>query len=176
MRLSISAALLLLGVAWTAPSHAAGEHQLARLTPHRLTVDRVIVLKSARELYLIAGSHIVRNYRIALGRYPSGHKIKQGDSRTPEGRYTLDFKLDDSAFHRAIHISYPNEADRERADVLGVDPGGQIMIHGLPPDWTARSLGHPNIDWTNGCIAVTNAEIDEISKLVPTGTPIEIYP
>lgn len=138
--------------------------------------DRVVVVKHERRLYLMRGSRVLRTYRVALGRYPKGHKLSQGDARTPEGRYTLDYKLVDSAFHRAIHISYPNPNDVSRAQTLGVSPGGQIMIHGMPNEKTERDVGHPSLDWTQGCIAVTNREIEEIWASIEEGTPIEIMP
>ena len=138
--------------------------------------DRVVVVKHERRLYLMRGRRVLRSYRVALGRYPKGHKISEGDARTPEGRYTLDYKLVDSAFHRAIHISYPNANDLQRAQTLGVSPGGQIMIHGLPNEKTVHDVGHPSLDWTQGCIAVTNREIEEIWASVEEGTPIEIIP
>jgi murein L,D-transpeptidase YafK len=148
--------------------------QTARLTP--LKADRVVVLKGERKLVLMHGDRVLRVFRVALGRYPQGHKTRQGDARTPEGEYTLDFKLKDSAFYRAIHISYPNHKDISKAEALGVDPGGKIMIHGLPNKMPVARVGHPSIDWTQGCIAVTNREMDIIWKMVDAGTPIEIHP
>lgn len=139
-------------------------------------VDEVVVVKAERRLYLLNRGRVVRDYRVALGRYPVGHKLKSGDARTPEGRYIIDRRLRDSAFHRALHISYPNEEDLERAKFLGVNPGGAIMVHGLADGWTARQLGHPKLDWTQGCIAVTNREIEEIWSAVPDETPITIHP
>ena len=118
---------------------------------------------------LLHGESVVRSYRIALGAVPSGHKEREGDGRTPEGVYVIDRRNPKSAYHLSLHISYPNEADRERARALGVDPGGDIMIHGMPNGGEARSG-----DWTRGCIAVTNAEIEEIWELVADGTVIEI--
>lgn len=144
------------------------------LTPYK--VDRVVVLKSERKLVLMSGDYVTRVYQVALGRYPSGHKSRQGDAKTPEGEYTLDFKLENSAFHKAIRISYPNARDRARAAAAGVDPGGKIMIHGLPNKLNASRVGHPSLDWTQGCIAVTNKEIEEIWNMVKIGTPIEIHP
>lgn len=138
--------------------------------------DRVVIVKHERRLYLMRGTRVLRSYRVALGRYPRGHKLSRGDARTPEGRYTLDYKLVESAFYRAIHISYPNANDVARARSLGVSPGGQIMIHGLPNEKSARDVGHPSLDWTQGCIAVTNREIEEIWASVEEGTPIEIMP
>ena len=148
--------------------------QSAMFTPYK--VDRVVVLKSERKLVLMSGDYVLRVYQVALGRYPSGHKARQGDAKTPEGEYTLDFKLRKSGFHKAIHISYPNARDRARAAAAGVDPGGKIMIHGLPNKLKAARVGHPSIDWTQGCIAVTDKEIDEIWNMVKIGTPIEIHP
>ena len=134
-------------------------------------VNRVVVRKSRREMLLLHGDSVVRTYRISLGRAPLGHKEREGDGRTPEGRYLIDRRNPKSAYHLSLHISYPNESDRERAQSLGLDPGCDIMIHGLP------NSGAPKIgDWTQGCIAVTDAEIDEIWGLVADGTPIEIMP
>jgi murein L,D-transpeptidase YafK len=156
-----------------APVRAA-DGQVAMIAPFK--VDRVVVLKSQRELVLMSGDYVLRVYRVALGRNAGGPKMFEGDGRTPEGTYTLDFKLRDSAFYKAIHISYPNETDVARAESFGLGPGGKIMIHGLPNDMTAERVGHPEIDWTEGCIAVANDEIDEIWQMVETGTPIEILP
>jgi murein L,D-transpeptidase YafK len=138
--------------------------------------DRVVVLKTERKLILMQGDYVLSVYRIALGRYPTGHKQQEGDSKTPEGSYTLDYKLKDSDFYRAIRVSYPNDQDISYARERGVDPGGKIMIHGLPNKLSATRVGHPSIDWTQGCIAVTNREMDEIWGMVDPGTPIEIHP
>jgi len=134
-------------------------------------VTRVVVNKGRREMLLLSGESVVRTYRIALGRDPVGHKMQEGDGRTPEGCYTIDRRNPRSAYHLSLHISYPNEQDRERAGALGVDPGGDIMIHGLPNEGGVREG-----DWTQGCIALTDAEMDEIWDLVPDGTPVEIAP
>lgn len=146
----------------------------ADLFSRPLQADRVVCVKHMRRLYLMRGEVILRSYKVALGRFPRGHKIKEGDNRTPEGRYLVDYHLRESSFHRALHISYPNPNDMARAGALGVSPGGQIMIHGLPNDKSATDVGHPVFDWTNGCIAVTNDEIMEIWNAVEDGTPIEI--
>jgi murein L,D-transpeptidase YafK len=138
--------------------------------------DRVVVLKGERKLVLMRGDDVLKIYRVALGRYAKGPKTRRGDAKTPEGSYTLDYRLTKSSFHRAIHISYPNARDRAVARAQGVKPGGKIMIHGLAKNWTADDLNHPNLDWTQGCIAVTNREIEEIWRLVADGTPIDIYP
>jgi murein L,D-transpeptidase YafK len=138
--------------------------------------DRVVVFKSERKLVLMRGEDVIKVYEVALGRYPKGHKLSDGDQRTPEGSYTLDYRLPKSGFHKAIHISYPNDEDLARAAALGINPGGQIMIHGLPNKVPATAVNHPKLDWTQGCIAVTNREMDEIWAAVDDGTPIEIYP
>lgn len=155
-------------------SAAFSSTQSARLTSPK--ADRVVVLKTERKLVLMRGDYVLRVYRVALGRYPTGHKKQQGDAKTPEGTYTLDYKLKKSAFYRAIRVSYPNQRDITYARARGVDPGGKIMIHGLPNKMSADRVGHPMIDWTQGCIAVTNREMDEIWRMVDPGTPIEIHP
>ena len=139
-------------------------------------ISGMVVDKSDRRLELLANGSPVRSYRVALGRSPNGHKVQEGDDRTPEGIYTIDGRNANSAFHRSLHVSYPNQQDRTRAAELGVAPGGDIMIHGIRNGlgWVGRL--HVAFDWTGGCIAVTNAEIEEIWYLVPNGTPIEIRP
>ena len=139
-------------------------------------VDFVRVFKRQRRLELLAEGELVAQYAIALGGQPEGHKQQQGDERTPEGFYVIDWRKPDSAFHRALHISYPNSEDVRRARERGVDPGGAIMIHGLPPKLAVIGSVHTVVDWTDGCIAVTNAEIEEIWRLVRDGVPIEIVP
>lgn len=165
-----AAVVLLLCLAAAPPAAASGEAGAK--------ADGILVLKKERRLVLMRDGRVLREYRVALGRYPEGAKTRKGDSRTPEGRYVIDYRLDAgrSRFHRALHVSYPNARDRARAARLGADPGGAIMIHGLPGNWSARQLGHPGLDWTQGCIGVTNREIDEIWRLVDDGTPIEIRP
>jgi murein L,D-transpeptidase YafK len=164
---------LLLGLLLTLP---AGANDGTEPRGEREMADSVLVIKSQRRLFLLRDGKPWKVYRVALGPKPWGPKQQAGDERTPEGHYLLDYKLRDSRFHKAIHISYPNAEDRERARKLGVDPGGQIMIHGQPngselPPWEAQQF-----NWTDGCIAVTNAEMDEIWSLVEVGTPIEIRP
>ncbi|HET9283317.1 MAG TPA: L,D-transpeptidase family protein [Candidatus Angelobacter sp.] len=117
-----------------------------------------------------------RIYKVALGTAPVGPKRVEGDHKTPEGIYTIDAKNPQSQFHLSLHISYPDAADRERARKLGVKPGGAIMIHGLPPRFAYLGALHRKVDWTDGCVAVTNAEIEEIWKLVPVGTRVEVRP
>jgi murein L,D-transpeptidase YafK len=138
--------------------------------------DKVIVIKSKRILMLMKDGEILKAYKVALGKSPQGRKIKAGDKRTPEGTYVLDSRNPDSRFHRAIHISYPNDSDVQVAQKLGVPPGGDIMIHGLADNFKKIGKQHRFADWTDGCIAVTNQEIEEIWQLVPDGVPIEIKP
>jgi murein L,D-transpeptidase YafK len=140
------------------------------------SVDRVVVMKGAREMHLMGAGQKLRSYRVSLGFSPIGHKTQQGDGRTPEGTYTLDWRNPHSQFHRSINISYPNPADRDQARRRGVDPGGEIMIHGLPNGRGWIGSDHARFDWTEGCIAVTNEEMDEIWAMVADGTPIEIRP
>lgn len=139
-------------------------------------VDFVRVFKRQRRLELLSQGDLVAQYAIALGGQPEGHKEQEGDERTPEGFYVIDWRKADSAFHRALHISYPNSEDVRRARERGVDPGGAIMIHGLPNHLAVIGSVHTVVDWTNGCIAVTNEEIEEIWEWVPDGVPIEIAP
>lgn len=139
-------------------------------------VDQVVVVKSSRTLTLLSHGKVIRSYKVALGGTPVGAKERQGDHKTPEGRYVLDRRNAKSKFYKSIHVSYPNEGDRKRAAARGVDPGGDIMIHGLPNGFGWLKDSHRAMDWTDGCIAVTDAEIDEIWKLVADGTPIEIQP
>lgn len=153
-----------------------GAHLNLRPLPPEAKSDRVIVEKSARRLTLFRGRTLLKSYRVALGRAPIGAKQQEGDQRTPEGLYRIDFHKSDSAFHRALHISYPEQRDITRAAARGVSAGGDIMIHGLPNGRGWIGALHRRIDWTAGCIAVTNSEIEEIYRTVPDGTPIEIRP
>jgi murein L,D-transpeptidase YafK len=137
-------------------------------------VDRVVVNKGARELMLIRKGQVIRTYPVALGPNPSGHKIMEGDGRTPEGSYVLDWRNPNSRFYRSIHVSYPDQTDRLLAAQLGVSPGGMIMIHG-EPNYLSFG-GQASGDWTEGCIAVSNAAMDEIWAHVGDGTPILINP
>jgi murein L,D-transpeptidase YafK len=139
-------------------------------------VDLVRVEKSQRKMQLLSGNTVVKEYKIALGARPIGHKQWEGDERTPEGRYVLDWRNPKSMAHKSIHISYPNIRDRAAAKSMGVPPGGAIMIHGAVNGYGWWGWVLQLIDWTDGCIAVTNPEMDEIWALVQNGTPIEIYP
>lgn len=165
----VAAAVLFLAV-------AAWAHWPVPAIPEGAGADRVVVKKSARVLELYRGPDLLRSYAVALGRHPLGHKQREGDGRTPEGHYVLDSRKSDSSFHLALHVSYPSPADRAQAQTRGDDPGGLIMIHGLRNGLGILGRTHRLLDWTQGCIAVTNREIEEIWRLVPDGTPITIEP
>jgi murein L,D-transpeptidase YafK len=140
------------------------------------TADLVRVVKSDSRLYLIREGQEFATFRVAFGANPKGHKQQQGDERTPEGRYTLDYKNANSAYYKSIHISYPNAKDRENARKRGVDPGGAIMIHGQRNGYEGLSTFAQLFNWTNGCIALNNRDMDVVWKAVKPGTPIEIKP
>jgi murein L,D-transpeptidase YafK len=144
--------------------------------PSDAKADRVLVMKRDRTLTLMSGNQVLKVYKIALGGDPAGAKQREGDHKTPEGAYVLDRRNAKSKFYRSIHISYPNEKDRKRAQKMGVPPGGDVMVHGLPNGFRWLGLIHRTHDWTDGCIAVTDQEMDEIWNAVPDGTPIEIKP
>lgn len=147
--------------------------------PHHLkanSVDRIVVEKSKRSMHLCGGPEIVKTYKIALGRNPIGHKQKQGDCRTPEGQYKISGKNPKSRYYKSLHISYPNHQDRSCAKKNCVNPGGDIMIHGLAKGFAWVGKTHHLRDWTQGCIAVTNEEMDEIFKSTQVGATIEIRP
>jgi len=137
-------------------------------------VDRIVVEKAQRRMDLMSGDVVVRSYQIALGSAPEGDKQQEGDGKTPEGKYVIEGRNPSSAFHLSLKISYPDAADRAAAAARNVSPGGDIFIHGAPNWWMLA--GQPPGDWTRGCIAVTKAEIEEIWRLVPDGTPVEIRP
>ena len=142
-----------------------------------LYADFVLVRKSERKLYLYSGNQEIKSYNIALGKQPEGHKQTEGDSRTPEGTYTLDWRNPNSKFFRSIHVSYPTVQQSRNAREAGVNPGGAIMIHGQPNSWAERiHLTFADQDWTEGCIAVENQDMLEIWDLVKDGTPITIEP
>ncbi|MCX8031270.1 MAG: L,D-transpeptidase family protein [Thermodesulfovibrionales bacterium] len=138
--------------------------------------DKVLVLKEKRLLLLFKDGDIIKAYKIALGKSPVGHKVMLGDNKTPEGSYFISSRKNSDKYYKTIFISYPNEKDLLNAKKLGVAPGNSIAIHGLPKDLAFLDKLHRQIDWTSGCIAVTNSEIDEIWELVEDGTPIEIRP
>ena len=140
------------------------------------SVDRILIEKSTRRLKLISQGEVLKSYKIALGGNPIGPKERKGDNKTPEGTYVLDARNRDSRFHLSLHISYPNERDKKRAKELGDSPGGDIMIHGIKNGFSWAGDAHAGVDWTKGCIAVTDQEIEEIDKLAPNGTIVEIRP
>jgi murein L,D-transpeptidase YafK len=139
-------------------------------------VSLVRVIKHEHKLQLFAGANLLREFRVVFGANPTGHKAQEGDERTPEGSYILDYKKSDSAFYRAIHISYPSSRDTAIAQAQGVKPGGQIMIHGQKNGWGWLAFLIQKFNWTNGCIALTNHDMDFVWNLVEIGTPIEILP
>lgn len=139
------------------------------LAPATERADAIHVDKSERRMQLLRDGKVIKTYRILLGDAPVGHKRQQGDERTPEGRYRISFRNAKSRFHLSLRVSYPNEADRAQARARDVDPGGDIMIHGGTPPGYWR-------DWTDGCIALTNRQVEEVWRLVPTGTPVVISP
>ncbi|HZE13890.1 MAG TPA: L,D-transpeptidase family protein [Chthoniobacterales bacterium] len=144
--------------------------------PRHAVADRIVVEKAARRLTLFRNGEALKSYSVALGRAPVGAKEQEGDQRTPEGIYKVDFHKPDSDYHLALHISYPEQHDIDRAAVQGLSAGSDIMIHGLPNGrgWIGRF--HRRSDWTAGCIAVADFEIEEIYRAVPDGTPIELRP
>lgn len=143
--------------------------------PVEKRVDRIVVSKNDRTMYLLREDRVLTSYRIAMGaNWDQGHKQREGDERTPEGTYWIDWRNPNSVAHLSLHISYPDNDDIEQARRAGYDPGGNIMIHGLPNGWGAVGGLHRLIDWTDGCIAVTNDEMREIWSLTPDGTPITI--
>ena len=148
----------------------------AQQPPAPELADSIVILKKDHLLELFAKGKMIRTYKVALGQGGLAPKEKEGDARTPEGHYIIDSRNAASAYHKALHISYPSPDDRKRAAKLGVSPGGAVMIHGLPKGKGWVGAGHRFYNWTLGCIAVTDDEIDEIWKLVPVGTPVEIRP
>jgi len=149
---------------------------LAQGADKPLHADRVVVLKKERTLQLMSQGKVIKTYKVALGGDPIGAKTRQGDHKTPEGLYVLDSHNAHSQFYKSIHISYPNAHDRAAARQKGVSPGGDVFVHGLPRGYGWVGAGHRAKDWTDGCIAVTNQEIDEIWQAIADGTPIEIRP
>ncbi|UOA25670.1 L,D-transpeptidase family protein [Pseudosulfitobacter sp. DSM 107133] len=140
-----------------------------------LLADHLVVSKADRKLYLMQDGQVMRSYDIAMGaRWDEGAKQSEGDERTPEGDYRIDWRNPQSVAHLSLHISYPDAADQARAVQGGFDPGGNIMIHGLPNGWGAIGALHLSANWTDGCIAVTNSEMREIWARTPDGTPITI--
>lgn len=151
-------------------------HVPATPLPPGSTADAVLVEKARRRMTLYQGANVLRHYRVSLGRRPVGDKQQEGDKRTPEGVFAIDQRKLDSSFHLVLHISYPDETHTARARERGVSPGGDITIHGIRKGLSWAGKMHRWIDWTAGCIAVTDWELDEIARAVPDGTRIEIRP
>lgn len=177
-RRTFAAALLLAGAVLVAREAAT----LALPSPVAFsglpTADSVVVDKSERRLHLLRDGVPFRSYPVAFGANPKGHKEREGDQRTPEGRYLLDWRNSNSRFYKSIHVSYPNARDIAFANAMGMDSGGMIMVHGLP-NWNLGGWADfffENRNWTNGCIAVKNHQMDEIWQAVRPNTPIEIVP
>jgi murein L,D-transpeptidase YafK len=156
--------LALMCLATSPALHAAGK------------ADMVRVVKSEKRLYLLKENDVFASYPVKFGANPEGHKQQQGDERTPEGLYFLTYKNSNSAFYRSIHISYPNAEDQENARSLGVDPGGDIMIHGQANGWEWAGFLTQLVNWTDGCVALSNGNMDLVWNAIEPGTPIEILP
>lgn len=152
------------------------EKQVFAYALQKGSVDKLLIEKNARRLMLISKGAVIKTYRIALGGNPIGPKERAGDNKTPEGTYVIDSRNNGSLYHQSLHISYPNERDKKRAQELGVSPGGNIMIHGIKKGFSWVGDAHAEVDWTKGCIAVTDEEIEEINKIAPNGTIVEIRP
>ena len=155
----------LLGLFVASAAHASG-------TTH---ADKVVVIKGENLLLLLHNGKILKSYKVAVGRNP-GRRVRRGDNRTPEGNYVIDRRNPRSGFYKALHISYPNASDIRMAKKLGVSPGGEVLIHGLPEGFEDLGASHADFNWTRGCIAVSNEEMDEIWDLVADGTPVRILP
>ena len=171
--MGISAAIVVVvcvtgAVTWASRAPAA--------IPPGVRVDRVVVHKAERRLDVYAGGVLVASYPVSLGRHPVGPKQQEGDGRTPEGVYRLDYRKADSAYHRALHISYPSADDARTAQARGVTPGGAVMIHGMRNGFGWIGRLHRFVDWTNGCVAMTDAEMDQLWAAVPDGTVVELVP
>jgi murein L,D-transpeptidase YafK len=152
---------------------------LFRFWPHQplaagAKADKILVVKSERSLSLMKNGAVIASYRVALGGNPLGHKVEEWDGRTPEGQYVINGTNEGSRFYRSLHISYPSTADRQRAARAGHKPGKDIMVHGIKNGFGWLGRFHRLVDWTDGCIAVTNEEMADIWRAVPSGTPIEI--
>jgi murein L,D-transpeptidase YafK len=161
--------MLILGTLLLCPTLAHG-------TGHEAKADKILVEKAKRVLTLMKEGTILKTYNVSLGREPAGPKTEQGDGKTPEGKYVIEARNPKSQFYKSLQVSYPNAADKAQAKARGVSPGGLIMIHGLPNGFGDLGESQQLIDWTDGCIAVTNEEMDEIWERVPIGTEVEIRP
>ena len=165
---SVVVALVVAGALWA--------HSTVAPLPYGTKADRLVVEKSARRLSAYAGATLLRSYTVSLGRVPVGPKTREGDKRTPEGQYIIDRHNPSSGYHLALHVSYPSPTDVAQARSGGYAPGGEIMIHGMRNGFGWLGRAHQFVDWTVGCMAVTDSEIEELYRVVPDGTPIEIRP
>lgn len=154
----------------------SGDLRADSLSPHYQKADALLIVKSERKLYLLREGEVLRDFDIALGLMPEGPKEREGDFRTPEGRYLLQTRNPNSDYFLSLQISYPNRQDGERARAEGVDPGGQIMIHGQPNVPKYSESRYESWDWTDGCVAVSNSDMIDIWLMTEEGTPIEIRP
>ena len=155
---------------------ALGISSLERPTPLAVQADRVLISKAAHTLTLYKSDSAIRTYRVALGRGGIGPKSREGDNKVPEGVYRISGRNPHSSFHRSLHISYPTADQSRQAASLRVNPGGDVMIHGIRNGLGWLGPLQRTVDWTRGCIAVTDPEIDQIWRAVPDGTPVEIRP
>ena len=158
------------------PSRKLSPFESAMSKPKQYDADSIVLDKSERTLTMYSRGVKVKEYDVALGKNPVGAKVRRGDGRTPEGLYYINGRNPGSKYHLSLRISYPNDQDRDRASRHGATPGGDIMIHGLPPAFATVGALHRQQDWTEGCVAVTNAEIEEIWRAVPNGARILIKP
>lgn len=176
-RLLVAAALIGLGAGGVA---VADFLQIGRTEPPLLPeperADRILFEKAARRLTLLRGEQVLATYPVSLGSTPAGPKTREGDGRTPEGIYSIAFRNPKSVAHLSLKVSYPSPADAAAAQARGEAPGGDIMVHGLMNGFSWAGRLHRMMDWTQGCIGVTNAEMREIYARVDVGTPIEIRP
>ena len=141
-----------------------------------LKSDRVVIKKNQRRLLLMKEARILYSFKIFLGDEPEGDKLEEGDWRTPEGRYIIDWRNAHSRFYKSMHISYPSLRDLKESAAAGVEPGGMIMIHGHPPEAQTEPAKYTDRDWTNGGIALQNKDMDIVWSLVDDGTPVDILP
>ncbi|MDB4916501.1 MAG: ErfK/YbiS/YcfS/YnhG family protein [Gemmatimonadetes bacterium] len=161
----------------TSPASPADARSLSTMpSPPLGLVDSIVVEKKAHTLTLFRDGRPTRTFLVALGGSPIGDKLRAGDRRTPEGVFYIDSRQPNSKYHLALHISYPDAVHSARSHALGAEPGGDIMIHGLPNGFGAAGASHRLNDWTNGCVALTDQEIEQIWSVVPIGTPVEIKP
>ncbi|UOO90432.1 L,D-transpeptidase family protein [Vitreoscilla massiliensis] len=181
-------ALILIAAAWAwqryqslLPSRTASKTAPQSVNWQQVRIDEVHVYKSQRQVRVLQNGQVIKTYAMRLGFTPLGHKTTEGDGKTPEGRYNIDWRNPNSQFYKSLHISYPNAADKAQAQARGVSAGGDIMIHGssnLPQGQPKQALYDylPRNDWTHGCISVSNQDMDELWRNVKNGTKIEIYP